>query len=374
MPHHLVIADDFTGAAEIAGIAHRFGLKARILREGALDFTADVTVIDTDTRSLDAAAAQAKLRRQLSAMPFREFDFIFKKTDSALRGPIRAEIETMLTLTGKSAALLVPNNPSRDRTISGGVYRIDGIPLHQTSFANDPEWPAATSDVTKITGIFASSPITIADSNTIADIDSLAASVSQRTHTLSAGGADFFEAILRQRGLNPKPATPVSFNPPTLFICGTTAPTAREMAERAGRIRIGVCPMPADDAIASWSSAISAVIHKCGCAVAHIDRALDPSPLTAQCLQEHMGNLVANVLDRHSIGTLFIDGGATASTVCKRMNWNVFEVVGELSPGVVTLRIVDRAAPLLTIKPGSYRWPEEIFESRFGGSEREFQL
>jgi D-threonate/D-erythronate kinase len=358
----LVIADDLTGAAEIAGIAHRFGLTARVFRDYAHDVPAQINIIDSDTRSLGPQAAREKLRDRLAVIFLRDFDLIFKKTDSALRGPIAAEIETVMMRTGKSTTLLVPNNPSRGRTISGGIYRIDGIPLHQTAFANDPEWPATTSDVARLTGISPNSPVTIPDSSTAADIESLAAAVSQGIHALPAGGADFFEAILRQRGLIPKSATPSPLSVPAFFVCGTTAPSAAELAERASAVGIRVC------SIFENSADIADALRRSGCVLININRPIDPSPQAAKDLQMRMADLVAELLKVHPVAGLFVDGGATASAICEKMNWRAFDVLREISPGIVTLRIAGSDASQLTIKPGSYRWPEEVLEHRFSAN------
>ncbi len=46
-----VIADDFSGAAEIAGIAWRYGLQAVLQTDLDLSVNYDVVVIDADTVS-----------------------------------------------------------------------------------------------------------------------------------------------------------------------------------------------------------------------------------------------------------------------------------------------------------------------------------
>jgi hypothetical protein len=46
------------------------------------------------------------------------------------------------------------------------------------------------------------------------------------------------------------------------------------------------------------------------------------------------------------------------------MGWRSFEVVGQLSPGVITLRPQDPGGEMLfTLKPGSYRWPEKLINN-----------
>ena len=46
------------------------------------------------------------------------------------------------------------------------------------------------------------------------------------------------------------------------------------------------------------------------------------------------------------------------------MGWQRLAVKSELAPGVVTLSVIDGGAPLLTIKPGSYAWPESLIARR----------
>ena len=57
----LVLADDFSGAAEIGGVAHRYGLKTEIQLKLNANSTADIIVLDTDTRSLSESDAVTKI-------------------------------------------------------------------------------------------------------------------------------------------------------------------------------------------------------------------------------------------------------------------------------------------------------------------------
>jgi uncharacterized protein YgbK (DUF1537 family) len=47
-----VIADDFTGAAELAGISLRYGLTVSVCLHDEISTDADVLIISTDSRSL----------------------------------------------------------------------------------------------------------------------------------------------------------------------------------------------------------------------------------------------------------------------------------------------------------------------------------
>ncbi len=143
-----VVADDITGAAEIAGIGYRFGLTVGFLTEveGPLP-ECDVLVLATDTRSMNEQEAVTETHRVVRELRGRGVQAFFKKTDSALRGHIVAELKAFLQESGCSRALLMPQNPSKGRIVKQGVYYINGRPLQETSFAFDPEFPANSSVV-----------------------------------------------------------------------------------------------------------------------------------------------------------------------------------------------------------------------------------
>src|SRR5688500_14541293 len=120
----LVIADDLSGAAEIAGIGHRYGLPTRLARERPKFFPPGLTVIDTESRSLPPAEAATTVARCVAGIDPGAFDLIYKKTDSVLRGPVAAEIDALMTALRRPAGLLVPQNPTRARVIANGTYFI----------------------------------------------------------------------------------------------------------------------------------------------------------------------------------------------------------------------------------------------------------
>src|SRR4030095_1180216 len=152
-PHPIVvIADDLSGAAELAGIANLRGLSSEVQRAFDPDCDADLIAIDTDSRRLPQEEAARRVdsvaRIVISARPA----WIYKKVDAVLRGNVRAEIEAILRVMATSLAVLAPANPSRGRTIKGGQLLIDGLPLHESLFRQDPEQPRNTSNVAELLG------------------------------------------------------------------------------------------------------------------------------------------------------------------------------------------------------------------------------
>jgi uncharacterized protein YgbK (DUF1537 family) len=381
----LVIADDLSGAAEISGIGARFGLPVRLERDAPVVAHAGLTVIDTDTRLMPQDDADDAVRKAVRHLDPRDFDLIYKKTDSAMRGPLLAELEALTDAVGRRGALLVAQNPSRGRVIRSGRYEIDGVPLDETSFADDPEYPAKTAAALELLGKSAKRAtqvvapgaelpdegVTIGEAATADDVARWAAEATEAAHVLPAGGADFFAALLAARGFSPARDFLTSLpRGRTLFVCGTSPAFSGPVCARAAAEKIDLCPMPehtrgAADSLESWALAADTALDASARAVVVIRRPLDRTPGMPARFQAAVAEVVARVL-RHGRGAdnLLLEGGATASAVCRRMSWHQFEVEGEFAAGVVQMRAVrpdGSSQHRVVIKPGSYEWPEAVW-------------
>ena len=110
----LILADDFTGALDTGVQFAACGIPTRVVVGEQVDLAASdaaVLVVDTETRHLPAAEAYAviaKLTRD--AMSAGVFS-IYKKTDSALRGNIGAELSALLKTSGERRLPFLPAFP-----------------------------------------------------------------------------------------------------------------------------------------------------------------------------------------------------------------------------------------------------------------------
>src|SRR5690606_22283234 len=146
-----VIADDLTGAAEIAGVCLRYGVQVAFGLDSIPEQSAKVVVIATDSRSQtehEAYKPHQKIAKQVFEKT--ESPIVFKKCDSVLRGYVLTELKALMEASGKPQVLLQPSNPEGNRIIKNGVYYVDGIEIENTGFSTDPDFPAKTSSVATI--------------------------------------------------------------------------------------------------------------------------------------------------------------------------------------------------------------------------------
>lgn len=336
----VIIADDFSGAAELAGIAAARGYKAEVQTAFDPSSNAEVIAVDTNTRMKSEREAESIVDTISKTIIASHPEWIYKKTDSVLRGHVRVEIEAILDATGQNDCLLIPANPSKGRVIVQGSYSIDGVPLNQTVFAKDPDFPRTSASVATLLG--PTNRISIPD---VAKDSAI--TPPSHASTLAAGGADFFIAIL---GNKEQPAPPIIADPGdrVLLVCGSLAGwetgRAKEMTARGFELFLSSNP-PSPNV---WHLTHRVMIAS--------------GPLGKKTPIETTEELIAAALtlaEDHSNLTIALEGGATAMAFISRMGWTRFDVLPHDHVGVGSLR--PPQGPLLCVKPGSYPWPHSLF-------------
>lgn len=350
-----VLADDLSGAAELAGAARQHGLTAEVQTRFSADTTAEVVCVDTDTRqqSADTAAqiVAETARTVLAARPA----WFFKKCDSVLRGSVLAEARALAAVTDADRIAILSANPRRSRIVRRGRYYVEGQPLDETIFARDPTHPRTTAVVADLLG-GSLDRIEIPDAETFSAIARIAADL--RPDTLPVGGVDFFAALLEARLARRPVDSTASLVPPaggiTLAVCGSLASwlPRRGQAEAAG---LPVFTLPHDP------RAISEALRSHGRALLGIGNGPATHDHSPAALAEELARSVAAALNLHPIDRLLLEGGATAIAVLHALNLTRLCAIEGAPTGIGILSPISTTRPLLYIKPGSYAWPASIW-------------
>lgn len=161
----LMIADDFTGALDTGvqfakrGIGTQIFTKQKLSDEDIKEDT-EVLVVDTESRPLDRDGAYQAVHDLACWAVDHDVEIIFKKTDSALRGNIGAELQAVLD-AGKSHRLFFfPGYPQIGRITRNGIHYISGELLENSVFGKDPFEPVTKSYLPDIIGEQSNTPVT----------------------------------------------------------------------------------------------------------------------------------------------------------------------------------------------------------------------
>ncbi|HLS95859.1 MAG TPA: four-carbon acid sugar kinase family protein [Sphingobacterium sp.] len=364
----LVIADDLTGAAEVGGIAVRYGLSAQIAHTLKQKADVDIEILNTNTRSMKRDHALSHVGSLFTDIDRDRWSWTFLKFDSALRGHIQQEIPFFRALFGMQGVLFCPANPALGRVIQQGMYLVDGIPIADTGFANDPEFPISESAILSLLGAEDWRLLDRMDAlrkeytyvvPAVADNDGLNhwASISPIGH-LCAGSAVFFEALLRNRMEERRPATTTGLAERldhALFICGSNHVSSVNRLNKLNTDDVVYWRKSGEERIVA--NALREMLMKKGGGVFAIDPTVSADPVA---IRHSMAKVIAILNEKCTLGKLIIEGGATASAVLEALQIDALRPIKERAPGVITCEIPTSGLHV-TLKPGSYPWTKDLW-------------
>jgi D-threonate/D-erythronate kinase len=386
----IVLADDFSGACEIAGIGHRYGL----ITEVQLNFDpvtrADLVVLDTNTRSMSESEAIQRTGEIANSLKSISGSLkLFKKVDSVLRGHIVAEINALHHRFNFRSVLLLSANPGRGRKIINGHYFINEVSLDKTVFATDPDFPITTSFVPSLAQgclirhihINQNTPVpeaALVTGDTVSKDDIRNYVKQTGENDLCCGGAECFEAFLENLGYsivekeravdNEKRITPF-----ILIINGSTVKHQQEK-ELFKDLLIHQISLPGgwdgdtftlkEEIENEWHGGIFRYLHDFHIVAVSIDHPIKQKRGGPEIFSDYFVNLIQFLSRKISMRHMHfcLTGGATSSAIIRGIGTHSLKVLEEEASGVVTLSWNDDAHGKITVKPGSYFWPESFIK------------
>jgi D-threonate/D-erythronate kinase len=362
-----VIADDFTGAAELAGISLRYGLTVELCLVEVNYVNADVLIVCTDSRSVNKVAAEKITASIVEQVLKLKPTFIYKKIDSVLRGHVLAELKIQMQKTGYEKAFIFPANPTLNRVIKEGKYFVYGINIAATDFANDPEFPVLHSSVKKMIG---SNDVKVLQLNDVLPLRNIVIGEATSEKDTAAwvekidegwmlvGAGDFYAAILHKKykkiGLKK-----MEVQLPHMYVCGTAFEKRKIQIKQIDQKLHCVSYLSAEMIKnenandVSWSKKTNEIIQLKNRVVI----AIDESFKNALSLRTTMAKAVKEISESERIKEIFIEGGATAAAVLHELKIKKLIPVHEVERGVVRSKVVGL---FITVKPGSYDLPKQI--------------
>ena len=394
MKRVLLIADDFTGSLDTGIQFVKSNVKTDVfayaenfydaVHKGEIKQDAAVLVVNSDTRHVGGEPAYKKVSEIVKAGLELGVDCIYKKTDSALRGNIGAELTAVLDVTGADALHFVPALPGMNRVTIDGVHFIDGIPTAESEFANDKYAPVTRSAVNEIIGLQSKIPVFlhtdqkpgyehgvhVYDAKTYDDINVIAENlkpgIPEKTGSpadilLLSGCSGFAGAVPGLLGLEGAEAQEMEQFPGLIVICGSTNRVTRNQLDYAaenGFVRKTLGPKVTLDPEWVKSPEFTDFIAGCVADYARTKRLIvDTNDATAGMTEHYaemhglstldvrhriagtLGDIAKALLNSGQRATLLLTGGDTLLAFVEHLGVNQFTPVRELTAGVVLSRV-----------------------------------
>lgn len=258
----LIIADDFTGALDTGVQFAAGGAETRVVTNVEYDFESageevQVLVLDAETRHLKKEEAYEVVFR-ISRRAFESgVPYLYKKTDSALRGNVGAELKAVLDATGRPSIHFLPAFPRMNRITRNGIHYIDGVPVHESVFGRDPFEPVTCSSIRQM--IESGTPVTVVsemaqwrpcpgimvyDASTDRELTEAGRFLMEAGELhIMAGCAGFAGVLPDLLHLNGRADRKIRLTEPFFVACGSVNPITRSQLDFAqkrgcGRIRL----------------------------------------------------------------------------------------------------------------------------------------
>ena len=350
---------------------------------------AEVLMVDTETRHMTPEDAYAKVYREARAGYEAGIPFLYKKTDSALRGNVGAELSAALAAWEGRSLPFVPAYPMMGRTTISGIHFINGVPLAQSDFSNDLYSPVQCSDVvcllqkqSRLPVIRQGEPrpdtpfLEVYDAQTDSDLLAIARALREKNETGIMAGCAGLAAVLPDiLGLTSGTPVTVRGSGKLLVLCGSMHPVAKEQVHYA--VKKGFCHVQLTPAVKLGMEESAAARRELVVRIAALCRGDVPvivdanddngetmaaagalgmtSEQVRDAVARSMGTIGADLMKAGVNSTIFITGGDTLMGFLSAAGNCALNPVLEILPGVVRawLDIDGRRLDVIT-KSGSF--------------------
>lgn len=345
----LTLADDLTGAHEAGGFCAQWGLDCRVRVACApVDGTGSpALVVNTEARHATDRDARQRVAAWAGFGRQRGFEVVFIKTDSTLRGPIRAYLEGARAAFPGLPAFYLPAYPRLGRTMRCGRLYVHGEPIEESASGRDPLNRVRTG---RVVDLLAPLPVCEIAPGAVAGVTDPtlyvigAETEEEHAQAITAlGAAGRLRLVAGPAGILPHLLATLGFvsgtpqgllAPRGLLICGSVHPVTRR--------QIASLVLPE-----GWEVVAS------------------PGTWDAAAAIPHHDQLAARAKSRAARGdldALVVTGGDTAAAVLRALGVQVLRPLAELMPGVPCSEIEFASRRILYIsKSGGFGDPD-LFE------------
>ena len=418
-----IIADDLSSATDCGAQVVRSGLSVVVPLQGyTLPIQAhavDVISVDTDSRSLSAERAYAKVKLATEKLVAEGWTDFYKSVDSTLRGNLGAEIEAVLDNVKPDCAVIAPAFPKYGRTTVDGVQYLHGRPLHETEFGTDPTAPVRDADIAR--RLSDGSPRK-AGRLTLDNLRAGPSQVKSTVQKLLANGIELVVVDIAEQddlrriclGLAQSDLRVVwvgstglaefvplafgvasmsdAFDPnhkidsrPALALVGSASETTRQQLEYAqtnhGLKIIYLDPVrliqsdstELEEANSSLRVAIksghdAALVVRASrdeiAATQRLGAAMNLSPAqVAQRIVDGLAQVGCTLVRADRISGIVATGGDTANALCKILEGQALEILGEVEAGIPIMRLLGKQSLPLVTKAGGFGSPAAMADA-----------
>lgn len=402
----LVIADDFTGALDTGvqfskkGIPVLVSTKADFNLE-LIDSDIQVLVVDAGSRHIRPAEAAERVRGIAARAKNHGVEYVYKKTDSTLRGNIGSELTALMNVYDCSELMFVPAFPKTGRTTINGFQYVNGLPVHETAFAKDPMEPIKNSFIPDIIKRQSDVDVCVVNRDSIEkfrvfehdnkiifvfdaendeDLARIGSALKKANKlAVTAGCAGFAEFLPELLKLESKAVEETDYNSNMLVVCGSINESSLKQIRFAERHGFGSITLKCEEKLqkgyadtADGQKLIEEIVLRSGGGAGFIIKTVNDRQEADNCddfarklnidtskvplvIARNLGRIVKQVLNQKDVGTIVVFGGDTAMEIMNALGCRGIRPRKEIVPGVAISEVMsDKYKVNLVSKAGGF--------------------
>jgi uncharacterized protein YgbK (DUF1537 family) len=388
-----IVADDLTGAMDSSGYFASLGFSTVVALAPDFSGNASVLVITTNSRAEAPEVACERVRQAMRGMADR---VVYKKIDSTLRGNIGEELQVAVETMASEKVVVAPAFPTVGRTTVNGVLLVNGVPVAETQFANDPISPVKESNIPRLleksmnqpvgcvtVGEIEVGPEALRETISRKSENVVVCDVVEQTHLNSIARATAFAEgrwlLCGSGGLARELQLLLTGTPrmekmqagkqetgSALVVVGTRNQVAADQLLRAhGELGMPILNLEAEKLDTEEVLKEAAGLIDEGKGLAISSTFSQYMPALKQSIPGIMAEMATGILASHRFAGLFLSGGDIALEVCRRLQASAIQVHGEVEPGVPAGELMDGQFPGMRVvtKAGGFGTEEAMVKS-----------
>ncbi|MEM1045158.1 MAG: 3-oxo-tetronate kinase [Pseudomonadota bacterium] len=413
-----VIADDFTGATDIAGLLKRVGYRViqiiGVPEDAGPYPPADAVVVALKSRTApvdDAVSESLAALDWFERRDVRQVIFKYCSTfDSTPAGNIGPVADALLDRTGEEIAVIIPAFPENGRTIYNGHLFVGDVLLENSSMRDHPLTPMRQSDLTALmhaqsrhsTGlvpfrVVEKGPQAVRNAMTglrdaghryavvdaIRDADLLTIGEALQDARLITGGSGIALGLGRSDARSSEfaeSAAATGSSGRDLVLSGSCSERTREQVAhfRKAHPALQLDPLALASEAGAAERALKWIAGQPSDRPVLVYSTEDPAGVRAaqdalgvaaagKIVEDTLAAIAVGAADA-GVGRLIAAGGETSGAIVKALGVNWLEIGTEIAPGVPWTRPGGEAPIQLALKSGNFGGPrffEEAFETPF---------
>lgn len=393
-----VIADDYTGASDIASeiqsqgvpVCLSLGLPEETFWQKFKNDWCGVVVIGLKTRMMkaDDACLYSKLAYKILKEYGAEriYDKYCSTMDSTDKGNIGPVLDTLLELENLTYTLICPSFIENGRSVAKGVLYVEGIPLNESSMKNHPLTPMNYSTIIDILKHQSQYPSYALPLSIIKDEEALKKFIAEKAvyskhfyiipdyeneldgkllaehftdYPLLSGASGLAKEIANRLSDYKNENETIPNHADTLALCGSCSSTTLKQITFAKKMNLPLLKL-------DINKSTDILLDK---ALAFIQEHRDYSIIyTSQSLEERkkdgkklnadeIEELFAEIAKRAKLAGIvnfIVCGGETSGAVCNAINYNEFHLNGTVDAGVPILIPIQNENMRIVLKSGNF--------------------